>query len=208
MDQHSSTAPLTGLAFVVLLVGAFLVGGETPAGDAPPAQLADFYADEERRLHFGGAILTVAIVFFVFFLGALRALLRSAGEAGERLSAIAFGGGLIAAVGLLSWSGFTLSIVFALDAAPEAIQAVHMLSSGFFTVVAGGLAALLIATGALSLRAQLLPRWLSWITLLIGVLAVTPAGYGALLAFVAWTAIVSVMLWRRPPAARLEPAGS
>jgi hypothetical protein len=55
----------------------------------------------------------------------------------------------------------------------------------------------------------LFPGWLSWITLLIGIAALTPAGFFAFLLFGLWTLIVSVLLWRGaaapPPAAPAVP---
>jgi hypothetical protein len=200
---------LTGVDFVALIVAAFIVGGDTPDIDASPAKIVDFYKDKEGRQFGGAALLAVGTVFFFFFLGILRSALRSAGDAAERLATVAFGGGLVSAAGILSFAGFTFALADTADkATPEAIQALHILNSDFFFVLAGGQAALLIATGIAGVRFRALPAWLAWIAIVLGVASVTPAGFFAFLGFLVWTLIVSVMLWRAPAAAQGNAANA
>ena len=46
-------APLLGIAFVLLVVIAFLVGGETPTIDDSPQKILDFYNDNDGENMFG-----------------------------------------------------------------------------------------------------------------------------------------------------------
>jgi hypothetical protein len=202
-------APLTGVAFVVLVVAAFIVGGESPGTDDSVAEIVDYYKDKEGRTFLATALLAWGAIAFVFFVGVLRNVLRSAGEATAWLSAVAFGGGLIAAAGMLSFAGFGFALADTADtASPVATQAVHILSSDFFFLLAGGIAVLLIATGITVIRSGVLPVWLGWVALLLGIAAATPGGFFAFLLFLVWTLIVSVMLWRAAPAASPPPAAA
>jgi hypothetical protein len=192
-------APLTGVAFVVLVVAAFIVGGESPGTDDSVAEIVDYYKDKEGRTFAATALLAWGAISYLFFVGVLRNVLRSAGEATAWLSAVAFGGGVVAAAGMLSFAGFGFALADTADtASPVATQAVHILSSDFFFLLAGGQAALLIATGIVAIRTGALPTWLGWVALLLGIASATPGGFFAFLLFLVWTLIVSVMLWRAP----------
>jgi hypothetical protein len=198
-------APLLGIAFVVLVVLAFIVGGETPDVDDSPQKVLDFYNDNDSEQVWAGALLAWGTVVFLFFLGVLRTTLHVAEEGMARLSAVAFAGGVVLAIGMLSFAGFTFALGDAADhLTPDAAQALHVLNSDFFFPVAAGLGTLLIATGISSIRSRALPAWLAWSALVIGIVAVTPIGFFAFLAFGLWTIATSVVLWQA--GARSAPA--
>jgi hypothetical protein len=206
-------APLTGLVFVVLIVAAFIVGGESPGIDDSAQKVVDYYQDNEGETFFASALLAWGAVFLVFFLGILRALLRDGDEARDRMSTVAFGGGLVLAAGLLSFAGFGFTLADGVDhLGPESMRTINALSSDFFFLVAGGGAVLLIASAITIIRTGALPVWLGWIALVLGIASATPAGFFAFLGFLVWTAIVSVFLWRAsatpaaPPPAAPPPA--
>jgi hypothetical protein len=203
-------APLTGILFVVLVVVAFTVSGETPDTDDSPQKILSFYIDNDSEQMFAAALLAWGAVAFLFFLGILRTTLRAAEGALGRLSAVAFAGGVVLAVGMLAFAGFSFALGDTADdgLTPQAAQALNALNSDFFFPVAGGTGTLMIATGLASIRSGALPAWLGWIALLIGIAAITPVGFFAFLLFLVWTLVVSVLLWRAaatpaatPPAA-------
>jgi hypothetical protein len=196
-------APLTGVLFVALAVIAFIVSGETPDADDSPQKILSFYIDNDTEQMFAAAFLAWAAVAFLFFLGVLRTTLRAAEAGVARLSAVAFGGGLVLAVGMLSFAGFTFALADTADdgLTPQAAQALNALNADFFFPVAAGLGTLLIATGLASIRSRALPAWLAWAALVIGIAAVTPIGFFAFLVFGLWTLATSVVLWRTPATA-------
>ena len=199
-DRWPRVLPLTGVLFVILAVLAFVVSGETPGTDDSAQTILSFYQDNDSSQLWAGALLAWGAVAFLFFLGVLRAVLHAAEGEIARFSAIAFGGGLIAAVGMLSFAGFTFVLGDTADnLAPEAAQALNALNTDFFFPVAIGTGTLMIATGIGSLRSRALPPLLSWAALVIGIVAITPLGFFAFLVFLIWTLVVSVMLWRRSP---------
>lgn len=204
-------APLTGVLFVALVVAAFIIGGETPDTNDSPQKILDFYVDNGNSQLWAGAVLAWATVPLMFFLGVLRSTLHAAEGSIARLSAVAFGGGIVMIVGVLSFAGFSFTLGDVADdgLTPVAAQALNALNSDFFFPVAVGTATLMIATGIASLGSRALPRWLAWPALVIGVVALTPAGFFAFLAFMLWTVATSILLWRarsaEPPAT--APAG-
>ena len=203
--------PLTGVLFVALAVVAFIISGETPGTDDSPQKVLDFYVDNHNSQLWAGAFLAWSTVPFMFFLGVLRSTLRAAEGPIARLSAVAFGGGIVLTVGALSFAGFTFTLGDIADdgLTPQAAQALNALNSDFFFPVAAGTATLLIATGIASLVSRALPAWLAWPALVIGIVALTPGGFFGFLAFLLWTVVTSIVLWRarsaEPPAT--APAG-
>jgi hypothetical protein len=138
----------------------------------------------------------------------LRTVLRIAEGGLGRLSAVAFGGGLLLAAGMLSFAGFGFALGdTADDLTPDAAQALNALNSDFFFLVAAGLATLMISTGIIGIRSRVLPAWLAWIALVIGVVSLTPLGFFAFLAFLLWTVVASVLVWRTPAASAPPTAG-
>jgi hypothetical protein len=202
-------APLTGVLFVALAVIAFIVSGETPDADDSPQKILSFYIDNDTEQMFAAAFLAWATVAFLFFLGVLRSTLHAAEAGVARLSAVAFGGGLVLAVGMLSFAGFTFALADTADdgLTLQAAQALNALNTDFFFPVAAGLGTLMIATGLSSIRSRVLPPWLAWAALVIGVAAVTPIGFFAFLVFGLWTLVTSFLLWRAPATAAPAPPG-
>jgi hypothetical protein len=187
--------PLTGVVFVVLAVVSFIVGGEPPGADEPGSEVISFYDENSGEVQAAGGLLLWAAVFFLFFAGALRRVLRSAEQAPGWLSAVAFGGAVAATVGLALFA----TMAFALTDEPEALdpaaaQALNVLSVDAFGPVAVGVSAFLIATGLAIVRTGALASWLGWVAIVIGIVAVTPIGFVAFFAFLAWTLVASVML--------------
>jgi hypothetical protein len=169
-------APLTGVLFVVLVVLAFVVGGESPDVDDSPQEILDFYRDNDSDQQFAAALLAWGTLAFLFFLGVLRSVLQAAEGGASRLSAVAFSGGIILAVGMLSFAGFTFALGDVADEnlTPQAAQALHILNSDFFFPIAIGLGALMLSTAVIVIRSGVLPAWLGWIARLLRLPRVRP----------------------------------
>ena len=90
-------APLTGVLAVVLWVIGIIVR-ETAVEMKNPATLLDSYRNEEGSILLGGFLWVLGTFFFFWFLGSLRARLFALESGVQRLTAIAFGGGVAAAV--------------------------------------------------------------------------------------------------------------
>jgi hypothetical protein len=196
-QRWPALAPLTGILFVVLAVAAFIVGGETPSTTDSAEEILSFYQDEETEQFIAALLLGWGTVAFLFFVGVLRTVLHTAEGAIARLSAVAFAGGIVAAVGMAAFASLTFALANgADDYTPEAAQALNALNNDFFFPLAVGVGTLLIATAIVGIRTGALPRAASWIALILGILAITPLGFFAFLGFLAWVLAMSVILWR------------
>jgi hypothetical protein len=196
-QARGSLAHLTGVVFVLLFVASFVVVGESPDADESAQEVVSFYTENDTETIIGALLFGLSAVFFLFFVGSLRSVLRPAEGATGWLSNVAFAGGIVAAVGMLIFAGlgFTLGdAVENLD--PVAIQAINALSFNLFFPAAGGIVTFLFASGLVSIRTEALPRWLGWAALVIAVAGFTPAGFFAFLASIAWVLIVSIVLMR------------
>jgi hypothetical protein len=87
----------TGLVAAALLGVSFIVGlsPEPPDLDAPATAMVVFVAQNQDALRVEILLNTVAMLFFLWFLGSVRAGLRGAEGGVGRVSAIASGGGLV-----------------------------------------------------------------------------------------------------------------
>ena len=84
---------------------------------------------------------------------------------------------------------------------PTVIQTLNALGADMFFTVAVGTGAFLLGSGIATLKTGVLPRWLGWAAVVIGVIALTPAGFFGFLALGVWTLIASVILAMRVNAA-------
>lgn len=198
-------APLTGLLAVVLTVVAFLLGGDTPGTNSSGAKVRSFYEDHQAQQAVSLYLLVIAGVFFVCFAACLARVLRKAANDGDGwLHHVVLAGGVLIAVGF--WTGATLDLAL-VDLADEsvagndALQALNAIGNDFFIPFVGGFALMLLAAGVAGIRtaAGVLPRWLNWVAVGLGVLAFVPwIGFFAFMVSGLWVIAVSVLLARRP----------
>jgi hypothetical protein len=187
--------PLSGVVTVAALFAAFAIPGETPDTDAPLAEVVSYYVKHDSDMQLAGGLIALGAVFFVFFSTNVAGLLRRAqGDAGGS-SALSFAGGILFAVGALIFAGigFTLGNA-AKDIEPASIQALHVLSEEMFFPLAAGVSVFLLGTGIATVKTGALPKWLGWVAIVLGIIALTPFGFFAFMALGVWTVIVSVLL--------------
>jgi hypothetical protein len=191
-------APLTGVVFVALIVLAIVIGGETPDNDDSQEAIVEFWRDNDDAQIWSNVIGAWATVFFLWFAASLRSALRRGEEGPARLSTLSFGGAVVAAVGLLSALSLNFAVADSVGDVPASVtQTLTVLSNGFFFPIAAGYAVFFLAVGVLSVRTRMLPVWLGWLTVLLGIVCLTPVGFFALLLGLVWIVLVSVLLYRR-----------
>jgi len=191
-------APLAGVVFVVLIVIAVVIGGETPDNDDSTASIVRFWTENDSSQIWGSSIGAWATLFFVWFAASLRSELRR-GEGGEgRLAAISFGGALISATGFLIILGIDFGLADSAEDVPPAVtHTLTVLSNELFFPLAAGYCLFLLAAGISALRSGVLPPWAAWLTIVIGILCVTPVGFFALLVGFLWVLVMAIVLYRR-----------
>ena len=195
MRRNEWLVPLTGVAFVVVLIIGFIVGGEPPDVKNPPQEIVDHYVDNKDSVQIGVLLELIAAALLLFFAGYLRKVLRAAPGEGGMLPAVALAGATVMAAG----AAIDATISFALaeaadDIEPTAVQALQALWDNDWPPLALGAAVLLLASGLSIALYGSLPRWLGWVAILLGVVGLTPIGFVAFMGGGLWILIVSVLL--------------
>jgi hypothetical protein len=200
-------APLAGVLFLVMVIVAVIIGGESPSADDSLQTVLDYFEGDKDSAIAASIILATATVPFLWFAGVLRSVLAAAEGPPARLANTAFGGAIVIAVGVLLLAGFTFTAADTVnDVPPQATQTLSALQADMFLPVLFGAAVFLLASGLAIVRWAALPAWLGWVALVLGVAALTfsPAAFFANVLMIVWIAVVSVMLFQRgasaPPA--------
>jgi len=139
----------------------------------------------------------LALVFFVFFAGSLRGYLRRTPAAAE-LSSVVLAGAAVLTAGGCVYFGFDYALATVPShLSPAAAQALNVLALKLFLPVSAGGLIFGLASGLAILRGATLPKWLGWAAVAAGIATATPAGLLGLVAFIIWTATVSILIWKR-----------
>ena len=195
---------LTGVAFLVLAIIAVALGGGEPPNpnDDSAEEIIEFYVDEDSSIWIGAILQTLAAAALVFFGGYLRKVLHAAEGPGHMLSNVTLAGATILATGLALDATINIALVESVeDIEPGAVQALSALWSNDFLVFALGGFVFVLSAGLSIVRHGALPKWLGWVAIVIGVAAITPAGFFAFLATALWMAVVSIVLALRADSA-------
>ena len=194
-------APLTGIAAVALwIVGVIVQENSELADKDTPQEILAAFQDDPNSLIAGGVIFAFGVVFFIWFLGSLRATLFAAEGGIGRLTSIAYGSGMLAALSLILQVAPSVQGAFDEDElSPEAAQALRSVGDAAFGGTEFTLLAMFFAVGLLIMRTRVFGAWLGWVSFAIALLlAIVPIGWaGVVFAFPLWTLVVSVLLFRR-----------
>lgn len=188
-------APATGVAFVVLAVIAFAITGEPKDASDPPDEIVDWYTSNLNSIRAGALMAGLALAFFVFFAGYLRKILRAAEGEGGMLSLVSFAGAVLIAAG----TAFDATLMLATaeraeDITPESVQTLQALWDNNFIPAAVGMVLFLWGTGISILRHGALNRWFGWALIVLGIVAVSPAGPFVFLGLGLWVLVASIYL--------------
>jgi hypothetical protein len=187
--------PLTGVGFIVLGIVSFIVGGEPKSADHPVREIVDFYVDNKDSVQAGAFIGVAATVLLVFFGAYLRRFLRAATGEGEMLSLVSFIGIAIVAVGFAIDTTILIALTEAVDDInPVAVQSLQALWDNDFVPLALGVLLFLWGTGLSVIRSGVLPKWLGWVMLVLGVLGLTPIGFVSAVGAAILVLVLSILL--------------
>jgi hypothetical protein len=204
MDGARRLAPLTGLGSIaVLLAAAALVGSfeYLPAAET----IQGHYTDNSMRILIGSWVGVLAAFLLIWFSGSVRVALRGAEGGDGRLSAVAFGGGVVAAASLAVSHAAIQAAAARAGRDPgitaDAAATLNDFAGTMYTTgMAMGLSVMIAAFAVVTLRSRAFPRWTAWVGLLIALGGVTVA-WIFLIPQALWVVAVSVALYRREGAA-------
>ncbi len=207
---------LSGLAFAALfVVGWFTTGGVTPHYSAPAQDWTNWAHDNQWNGRVSGFLMLLAGFVFLHFMGAIRGVFGSAESASRgsaQLARVAFGGALTGMAGIAASVTLAAASTNGANVDPVVSKAVATAAGGPFMVAAMGFAAFLMATGLLTFRTMVFPRWtgavaligagsflVTFLVVLDGTTDGSPFGYGffpGVLTLVTWSVAASIIRYR------------
>jgi hypothetical protein len=197
-------APLAGVVTVILwVIGiAIIETGDAPDDEAPPQAIANYFNEESGAILSGSFIFMLGAAAFVWFLGSVRARYHVAEGGTGRLTAIIFGTGILTAVLAMAFVAPGAAAAFAADNLdrpldPGAAEALSVVGDGFFIAAEAAIVAFYLAVGIGALRYRVLPSWLAWASIALGILAVFPwIGWAAFIwGLPLWVLVTSVWMF-------------
>ena len=207
-----------GIAFVALILIAAFVPGDPPVATDSVTDIRDFFKDERESLQAATFFTGLAALAFLWFLGTLRGRLRAAEGPPGRLTAVAFGSGLVlVALALVGQALFLAPTLHLSELDDGTVRALFDSSTYVFALISFPTAGLLAATAAVSLRTGALPRAVGALSAVIAACQVIAAlsvygeddsffaigggaGFVSFLLFLVWVLVVSItMLVRAYP---------
>ena len=187
--------PLTAVAFVVVAIISFIVGGEPKDATHPATEIANWYIDNKNSVEVSAFIGVAATILLVFFGAYLRDVLRVAAGGADMLSLVSFIGVVVVAIGFSIDATISLAIAErADDIDPIAVQSLQALWDNDFVPIALGVLLFLWATGISVVRSGVLPKWIGWIMILLGIVALTPIGFASFLGTAVLILVISILL--------------
>jgi hypothetical protein len=200
LNRLSRLTPLTGVVFAVLAAAAFLTAQGAPDAKDSGGRVIAFYEAHGSSAQASDYLWMFAFAFLLFFAGSLRVYLRRF-QPVEALSSLMLAGAAVLAAGATVYFGFDFALATVPShLAPAAAQALNVLALKLFLPVSAGGLVFGIASGLAILRGAPLPKWLGWVAIVIAIVTATPAVLLGIVALIVWTAIVSVLIWRRSSA--------
>ncbi len=195
---------LTGVLFVVACVISIVLSGEPPDPTSDsPQEVVDYYLDDDSKIMASSALFTLAGALFIAFAAGIRRLLKEGGDGDDTIGTLALAGAIVFAVGAAVSSSLSFAAADLADeeaVGPVAINIINAISWDFFFPFAAGVLLFFLATGVGIIRTGALPKWLGWIAILLGVVALTPVGFGAAIGGLLWVLVASIMLGVRSSA--------
>jgi hypothetical protein len=158
-----------GLLYVLLMVPAYVVGyPDAPTSASGAEEVVGYFGDSAGAfVTANGVIAVFSTFFFLWFLGALRALIRAAEGEGVGLSSAVLVGGIIFIA--LSCAGYAAELVYPatvlrfenFSPGPQAAFTSLALSAWLYHFCQVGASVMIAATSLVALGTGVLPRWLA-----------------------------------------------
>ena len=212
---------IAGTVFAVLLVTALTLVRQAPGLGVSDQAYQDFYADaghSDVLVTVGLHIVPFAGIAFLWYAVALRILVLAVpGERPQLPQWLQLAAGVVVVCTLFVARALVgavaLQRVFSADPLPPPEVARALASAGYGVAFVYGVRAagmFMITTTSLLRHAQLMPRWLAWVSYLLalGLLASTTFHPAILLVFPAWVVVSSaaLLLTGRRPNVQQEPS--
>lgn len=205
-------APVTGIAFVVMFIGSFIVYGESPKVNDSAEEIASFFDGDRGRVLTAMVLFGIAFMLLVVFIGVVASTLREAGMGGWAATSIAAGAAFVGLQAMTGAIAGALALNIAASADEGTLIGLNSLVSTVDVISAYLLATFILAATIGLSRARIVASWYSWAGLVAGVLVLlhgtnwatsgfwsATGGYVfiTIIAGLGWALVTSVLLYRR-----------
>jgi hypothetical protein len=199
--------PLSGIVFVVLaLLVVAVIGGNTPGAGASGPKVSSYYDAHSTREGIAAFVLAASVPFLVLF-GIYFASALQAATATRQSSTYALmwerllvAGTAVAGAAVLVGALIHFALADSGDrgVAGEAIRTLNILDQNSWIAWNSGLGLMMLGAGTTALsHAAVLPRWLAWLAVAVGILLFVPfVDFFALLLTLIWIIATSILLYR------------
>jgi hypothetical protein len=194
---------LAGPLFAVVFFVATMLPGDSPGEKASGAQVMA-KVNDHRGLLLAGVFLTPALAALLLgFFGYLRGRARDLGSASGVGQTLMTTGAVIWAGGMLLGAVLELAMTSSSDhGQAQVAQTVNVLNNDAWLPFIAGVAIALIGAGMTVLSTRILPAWLGWVALVLGVISLLgPGGFLGFFLSPLWILVAGIMLFVRRDAA-------
>jgi hypothetical protein len=194
---------LMGPLYLVLLVVVLALAGDTPSEESTGQSVIDKLGDNGDEILWAAFTTGPMVAALLIFVSWLRT--RFDREVGAPRKLMQYGA-VIYAVALLLNAVVSLAEAGAAeDKRAEAAETLNRFAGTLWLPVVIGAGVLLIGAGLSVLRSGVLPRWLGWVGLVVGVLSLLgPGGFLGFWVAPLWIAVAGGLLYFRPAAAAAD----
>src|SRR6478735_4980172 len=175
------------LAFFVLLMAT----GADREPDADPAKLIADYDISQSMIQVFTYATVVAAVVLVFLGAALRSALTV--RTRRWTADVAFLGFVLMALTLVTWAISALALYHAVDIGNiGVVSAINVIDTTNFPLAMLSMTCAMSGVGITALRSHALPTWLSWASIVLGVMSpLGPLTFAPFILFAIWTVVVA-----------------
>jgi hypothetical protein len=194
---NGRSGALAGIGFLALGLAGTAAQSGRPAFAADAKELVAHYVDDTSTILAGATMYLIGAILLLWFVSALRGRMQ---QSDDGLAALAYAGGVAGSTLCMAAAAADMMGALRADenggidpAVATTLSDVSMVLYGLAAPTA--FAALVLAVGTAALRSGLLPRWLGFASIALGIaLALPPISYVAVIGFTFWVGLVGGLL--------------
>ena len=158
---------LSGLVVIVLGGAGFALAPIAPPLTSTTAKVATYFADNRSGILAQNFVFLLASGALLWFVSSLRSYMRRAEGDNDRLSAAAFGAGVVAVAASVIGVIFPIALALRANSAvdPAIVRTVYDLGTVSYMIGFLPFGVMFGATGLLAFRKNAFPRWLGWVSI-------------------------------------------
>lgn len=189
----------TGVAFfVIYAVSILFLSGNTPGEKASAQTVMDYYNSHHGRSMTDALLSPLVVALGVIYFTYLRARVREAGAKSDIGPTTMLAGAILWAAGGLVGSVTELMVTSASwHHQGQVVQTANVLANDSWIPFIAGMAVMLTGAGIAVLQSSLLPKWMGWVVLVVGVVSLAgPGGFVGFFVAPVFILVSAIMLLR------------